>query len=78
LWDIEAIAKLLVVVKVVTSKGSQFATVTTAGSYLSSSDKSVHFGLAVKTVAQNIEIRWHSGVCSDAQECARRPYLAGG
>src|SRR6266571_3654777 len=31
-------------VKLVTAKGPQFATVTTTGSYLSSSDKRVHFG----------------------------------
>ena len=33
------------VVKLTTSKGSQWATVTTASSYLSSGDKRVHFGL---------------------------------
>ena len=48
-------------VKLVTSKSSQFATVTTAGSYLSSSDKRVHFGLGPETSAQSIEIRWPSG-----------------
>ena len=32
-------------VKVVTAKGAQYATVSTGGSYLSSSDKRVHFGL---------------------------------
>jgi hypothetical protein len=49
-------------VKVVTAKGSQFATVTTASSYLSSSDKRVHFGLGAETVAEMIEIRWPSGI----------------
>jgi hypothetical protein len=49
-------------VKLLTAKGSQMATVTTAGSYLSSSDKRVHFGLGVETVASMIEIRWPSGV----------------
>ena len=49
-------------VKVVTAKGSQFATVTTASSYLSSSDKRVHFGLGAATVAEMIEIRWPSGI----------------
>jgi len=49
------------VVKVVTSQGSQFATVTTAGSYLSSSDKRVHFGLGPDTTAKTIEIHWPSG-----------------
>jgi hypothetical protein len=49
-------------VKLVTAKGSQFATVSTAGSYLSSSDKRLHFGLGAESVAQTIEIRWPSGI----------------
>jgi enediyne biosynthesis protein E4 len=49
-------------VKLTTAKGSQWATVTTAGSYLSSSDKRVHFGLGAETVARTIEIRWPSGI----------------
>jgi enediyne biosynthesis protein E4 len=49
-------------VKLTTAKGSQWATVTTAGSYLSSSDKRVHFGLGAETVARSIEIRWPSGI----------------
>jgi hypothetical protein len=48
-------------VEVVTAKGRQSATVSTAGSYLSSSDKRVHFGLGTEAVAQ-IEIRWPSGI----------------
>ena len=51
-----------VVVKIVTSQGSQFATVTTASSYLSSSDKRVHFGLGPDITAKTIEIHWPSGV----------------
>jgi len=49
-------------VKIVTANGPQFATVTTGGSYLSSSDKRVHFGLGNATVIQEIEIRWPSGI----------------
>jgi hypothetical protein len=49
-------------VKVVTAKGSQWATVTTAGSYLSSSDKRVHFGLGSEAVSRTIDIRWPSGI----------------
>ncbi len=49
-------------VKVVTARGMQMATVTTAGSYLSSSDKRVHFGLGPETSAQKVEIRWPSGI----------------
>ena len=48
-------------VKLTTAKGSQFATVTTTSSYLSSSDKRVHFGLGPETAAQALEIRWPSG-----------------
>jgi hypothetical protein len=49
-------------VKLATASGSQFATVTTASSYLSSSDKRVHFGLGAETIAQTIEIHWPSGI----------------
>jgi len=49
-------------VKVVTAKSSQLATLTTASSYLSASDKRVHFGLGTTTVAEMIEIRWPSGI----------------
>jgi hypothetical protein len=49
-------------VKLVTAKGAQWATVTTAGSYLSSSDKRVHFGLGSEAIARSIEIRWPSGL----------------
>jgi enediyne biosynthesis protein E4 len=48
-------------VKIVTTRGPQFATVTTASSYLSSSDKRVHFGLGLDTAAKTIEIHWPSG-----------------
>jgi hypothetical protein len=49
-------------VKLVTASGQQFATVTTAGSYLSSSDKRVHFGLGRENTAESLEIRWPSGI----------------
>jgi len=49
-------------VKIQTLKGAQFATVTTAGSYLSSSDKRVHFGLGPESSIQSLEIRWPSGI----------------
>ena len=48
-------------VKVTSSGGSQYATVTTASSYLSSSDKRVHFGLGADAQALSIEVRWPSG-----------------
>ena len=49
-------------VELETPAGKQFATVTTAGSYLSSSDKRVHFGLGRNTEAARILIHWPSGV----------------
>ena len=49
-------------VKLVTAKGQQCATVSTAGSYLSASDKRVHFGLGSESSASSVEIRWPSGV----------------
>lgn len=49
-------------IKVTTAKGSQWWTVTTSGSYLSSSDKRAHFGLGPETVAQTVEIDWPSGI----------------
>ncbi len=49
-------------VKLVTASGPQWVTATTASSYLSSSDKRVHFGLGAESIAQSIEIRWPSGI----------------
>jgi hypothetical protein len=50
------------VVTAVTTSASQYATVSTAGSYLSASDKRVHFGLGSATIIQKIGIRWPSGI----------------
>ena len=50
------------VVTAVTTSASQHATVSTAGSYLSASDKRVHFGLGSETIIQKIGIRWPSGI----------------
>jgi hypothetical protein len=50
------------VIKLVTAAGSQYATVSTASSYLSASDKRVQFGLGRDAVAQTLEIRWPSGI----------------
>jgi hypothetical protein len=49
-------------VRFATGRVTQVATVTTASSYLSSSDKRVHFGMGTETVAATIEIRWPSGI----------------
>ncbi len=50
------------VVRITTSRGSQYETVTTASSYLSSSDKRAHFGLGADAQALSLEIRWPSGI----------------
>jgi hypothetical protein len=49
-------------VKIITAQGEQTATVTTCGSYLSSSDKRVHFGLGFQSVVKEIDISWPSGI----------------
>ncbi len=48
-------------IKVTTSLGSQYVTVSTAGSYLSSNDKRAHVGLSTARTA-DVEIRWPSGI----------------
>jgi len=57
-------------VKITTAKGIQLATVTTAGSYLSSSDKRVHFGLGTEPAVPTIEIRWPSGITQTLKNIA--------
>jgi hypothetical protein len=49
-------------VKVTTSKGAQYVTVSTAGSYLSSNDKRAYFGLGADTTAKQVEVHWPSGI----------------
>ena len=48
-------------IKLTTAHGSQWMTVTTSGSYLSSNDKRAHFGLGPDTLA-TLDIRWPSGI----------------
>src|SRR2546421_2245311 len=57
-------------VQLKSSAGIQLATVSTGGSYLSSSDKRVHFGLGPDTRLATIEIRWPSGVQQTLHEVA--------
>jgi len=49
-------------IKIVTSRGAQYWTVSTGGSYLSSSDKRAHFGLGPDAEVRSIEILWPSGI----------------
>ena len=55
-------------VKVITAQGTQYATVTTAGSYLSSSDKRLHFGLGPETKVRAVEIHWPSGIAQSLKD----------
>ncbi len=49
-------------VTIKTARGTQFATVSTACSYLSSCDKRLHFGLGQETLVPTVNIRWPTGV----------------
>lgn len=50
------------VIKVTSAQGSQWATVSSAGGYLSSNDLRAHFGMGSEPRAQRIEIHWPSGI----------------
>ena len=63
------------VVKLTTGTRSQWATVTRSGSYLSSSDKRLNFGLGKDTAAQSIEIRWPSGIVQTLKDVKADQYL---
>ena len=63
-------------VKVVTARGAQYATVTTASSYLSSSDKRVYFGLGPATIVEKLEIRWPSGIVQTLRDVKADQILA--
>jgi hypothetical protein len=56
------------VIKLTTAKGSQWWTVTTAGSYLSSSDKRAHFGLGSEDVVKSINIHWPSSIVQELHD----------
>jgi hypothetical protein len=50
-------------VRVVTEDGvARYATISTAGSYLSSNDKRAHFGLGSRTAVKVVEVVWPTGV----------------
>src|SRR5258707_14676631 len=48
-------------IKVVAGSLTQYDTVRSGGSYLSSSDLRVHFGLGTATKVDRLEVRWPSG-----------------
>ena len=57
-------------ISLTSADGTQYATVSTTGSYCSSSDKRAHFGLGKQAVAQRMEIRWPSGVTQTLKDVA--------
>lgn len=58
-------------IKMVSASGaSQYATVSTASSYLSASDRRVHFGLGADASAKSIEIHWPSGIVQRVNDVA--------
>jgi hypothetical protein len=63
------------VIKLTTSKGPQWWTVSTAGSYLSSSDKRAHFGLGADDHAKSVEILWPSGIKQELGEVKGDQFL---
>ena len=62
-------------VEIVTAKGKQLAIVTTSSSYLSSSDKRVHFGLGTETVVRAVMIRWPSGISQTLNDVRADQFL---
>jgi len=55
-------------VEIVTESGKQYASVTTASSYQSSSDPRLHFGLGNAVSVKSIRIRWPSGIVQTLPE----------
>ena len=58
------------VVKLTTACGSQWATVTSSGSYLSASDPRVHFGLGTVATGITLEVHWPSGIVQTLKNVA--------
>ncbi|MGA9055776.1 MAG: CRTAC1 family protein [Terriglobia bacterium] len=58
------------VVKVVTRAGAQYNHMTTSVGYASSSHGPVHFGLGAEDQAEQVEIRWPSGIVQTLRDVA--------
>lgn len=63
------------VIKLDTSKGSQWYTITTSSSYMSAGDVRAHFGLGTDTKAKNVEIRWPSGIVQTLHDLDGNHYI---
>ena len=62
-------------IEITTNLGKQYATVTTAGSYESSSDPRVHFGLGGSASVKLVRIRWPSGVVQTLDDTKADQFL---
>jgi len=62
-------------IEVTTDAGKQYATVSTAGSYESSSDPRAHFGLGGSVSVKMIRIRWPSGIIQTLQNVRGDQFL---
>jgi hypothetical protein len=62
-------------VEITTEAGKQYATVTTASSYESSSDPRVHFGLGMAKTVKLTRIRWPSGITQALKDVAADQFL---
>jgi hypothetical protein len=58
------------VVKIVTQAGPQYNHMTTSVGYASSSHGPVHFGLGAEDKAEQVEIRWPSGIVQSLRDVA--------
>jgi hypothetical protein len=61
--------------EITTDAGKQYATVTTASSYESSSEKRVHFGLGNAESVNLIRIRWPSGTIQTLNDVKANQFL---
>jgi hypothetical protein len=62
-------------IKITTSAGPQWETVTTSVGYLSSGDPRVHFGLGKDVSAQSVEIHWPSGIVQTLKDVKGDEYV---
>ncbi|HEX4037604.1 MAG TPA: CRTAC1 family protein [Acidobacteriaceae bacterium] len=63
------------VIRIDTASGSQWYTVTTSSSYMSSGDVRAHFGLGREDLARTVEIRWPSGIVQTLHDVKGDRYL---
>jgi hypothetical protein len=62
-------------IRIETASGKQWYEITTASSYMSSSDVRGHFGLGPDKVVKTVEIRWPSGIVQTLKDVAGDRYV---